>query len=311
MGNRENNLIIICGTQRCGSTMIVADFRSTEVLGLPEEYFIPWTSQEINNPLNNFESIIKRASTTNGNASIKVMADQLDYIERNLANSKGLILEKEELHYLYPHVRKLFKNAAFIKINRLDIVAQAVSRLMSLKTGKNHLVDVLSSYMPGNNTFSNDEYNKEVEYNKLYLDEQVLKISQENTKWDCILKNWNLDAPINLIYEDCINDFSYLSTIGNKLGLLINVETLSKRKLKKIGNSKNDEFIQKYSFDSTDIILKKSEVDLIRDAALFVAESNNKLALHLMRLALKFRPNGSFIKKKVDEYNVKLSKINK
>lgn len=307
MKNIENKIIILCGTQRCGSTMIVADFRATEVLGQPEEYFIPWTSQVIEKPIDNFESILRRASTKNGNASIKIMADQLEHIENNLAGSQNLTLEKDELNYIYPHVRKLFKDALFIKINRVDIVAQAVSRLMSLKTGKNHFVDASSTYMPGNNTLSNDEYNKNVEYNKFYLDQQVLEISQENTKWDCILKNWQVESPINLVYENCINDFNYLSNIGTRLGLSINVDNLPKRKLKKIGNSKNDEFIYKYSFDNNSILLKEGEVNLLRDSAISLEGINDKLAMYLMRLTLKYRPNGQFIKKKIEEYKNKIN----
>lgn len=300
------NMIILCGTQRCGSTMVVADLRATGVLGNPEEYFIPWTTQEIKNPLENFSSILTRASTSNGNASIKVMADQLDDIERNLAESKEIELEESELNFLYPHVRKIFKNAIFVKINRLDIIAQAVSRLMSLKTGKNHYINENSSYQPGNNTVSNTDYNNTVEYNKLYLDEQAIEISKENSKWDCVLKNWNLERPINLVYEHCIDDLSYLYTIGKKLGLEIDFDSLPDRQIKKIGNEKNDYFIQRYSFDEETSFLKKSEVDLLRDAAVSVENNNVNLARNLMSVAYRFRPSGLFIKKKLEEYKESL-----
>ena len=34
------DLIVVCGTQRCGSTMVCEDLHLTGVLGRPEEYFL-------------------------------------------------------------------------------------------------------------------------------------------------------------------------------------------------------------------------------------------------------------------------------
>lgn len=36
--------ILLCATQRCGSTMIVEDMRNSEVLGAPREHFLPWAA---------------------------------------------------------------------------------------------------------------------------------------------------------------------------------------------------------------------------------------------------------------------------
>lgn len=55
--------------------------------------------------------------------------------------------------------------------------------------------------------------------------------------------------------------------------------------------------INEDSLDSTDI-------DLIRDAALYLEQTNPKMALDLMKLALKFRPTGPMIKKKVREWEL-------
>ncbi|MEG3756711.1 Stf0 family sulfotransferase [Pseudoalteromonas carrageenovora] len=311
MKNKENirskgkNLIILCGTQRCGSTMVVSDFRDTGVLGKPEEYFIPWTSQRLDRPLEHFDGILSSASTENGNASIKIMANQLDSIESNLASSGDLVLSPSEVDYMFPHVRKLLNDSIFIKINRLNIVAQAVSRLMSEETGKNHFIDAASDYIPGNETLSNEGYNQGVNYNKQYLDKQVIEIIKENAKWDSVLKNWE-KPPINLVYENCIDDLGYLSTLGKQLSLDIDINKLPKRKIKKIGNSKNDEFITKYSLDGTPSALESVEVDLLRDSALYIERENTVLAMHLMTLALKFRPSGAFIRKKIKDYHSNL-----
>lgn len=44
------------------------------------------------------------------------------------------------------------------------------------------------------------------------------------------------------------------------------------------------------------------DVDLIRDAALNLELRNQPMALKLMKLALRFRPTGPAIKKKISEW---------
>ena len=74
--------IILCATQRCGSTMIVEDMRNTGVLGVPEEWFIPWDPQKTDiNWAENLAGVRKRATGENGVMAIKVMANQLHNIE--------------------------------------------------------------------------------------------------------------------------------------------------------------------------------------------------------------------------------------
>ena len=66
--------IILCATQRCGSTMIVEDMRNTGVLGMPEEWFIPWQKDRSDEDLaKDLASIRRRASSQNGVCAIKVM----------------------------------------------------------------------------------------------------------------------------------------------------------------------------------------------------------------------------------------------
>jgi len=68
--------IILCATQRCGSTLIVEDMRNCKELGNPEEYFIPW-----NNPASHsswkqsYLPICKKAKGVNGVSSVKIMAN--------------------------------------------------------------------------------------------------------------------------------------------------------------------------------------------------------------------------------------------
>lgn len=308
-----NKLVILCGTQRCGSTMIVSDFRATGVLGMPEEYFIPWTSQTIEHPIENYKSILKRSSTPNGVSSIKVMANQLEHIEESLSKSPQLELSEEELSYMFPHVRKIFASAKFIRVHRLGLIPQAVSRVMSRYTGKNHLISESSSYVPGNNTFTNHNYNDGVHYDKKELDQEVFSIAKESSLWDLIFDNWDIAKQVHHItYESCIDSFDYLNGIGEFLGENLDSSLPTERKIKKIGNDKNREFIHKYtqSFMTEDssACLPDNDINMLRDTALRIEKENTKDALLLMQLAAKLRPLGGFIKNKVSEYQDILKK---
>ena len=116
----KKKLIILCSTQRCGSTMIVSDFRSTNKLGLPEEYFIPWKPDTTNDWYKAYERILQTSSTENGVSCIKVMANQLPSIESCLKATAEVAPEHtpSDKTYLFPHVREAFKNAYFIRIRR-------------------------------------------------------------------------------------------------------------------------------------------------------------------------------------------------
>lgn len=59
--------------------------RITGVLGMPEEWFIPWQKDRSDEDLaKDLASIWRRASSQNGVCAIKVVANQLSWIENNL-----------------------------------------------------------------------------------------------------------------------------------------------------------------------------------------------------------------------------------
>ncbi|CDT39221.1 conserved hypothetical protein [Vibrio coralliirubri] len=281
-------LVIICATQRCGSTMIVDDFRSTGVLGYPEEYFIPWTSRKLDQPINNYNKILENSKTANGVSSIKIMADQLESIENQLVD----VFDDQELeNVLYPRCKKLFEGAKFITIDRIDIVAQAVSRYMAKATGKNHFVAPLSSYIPGNVTEDNSEYNKSVKINNNEINKHVINIAKEKSIWSKVLSSWNENIEEQLIYENCINERTYLERIVNKLHL--GEYQIEPRNIKKIGNERNEEMIRDYSLNKTPSTTEVSEemINEIRDVGFDIWDLNRKSSVRLLGLVKKMRPN--------------------
>ncbi|ORT51887.1 hypothetical protein ST37_04200 [Vibrio sp. qd031] len=293
-------IIILCATQRCGSTMIVDDFRSSKVLGLPEEYFIPWTKHQLDDPIRNFKGILNRASTDNGVATIKVMADQLEHIESNLA-AIGFCSEEEQVEGYLPHCKKLFQGAKFVRVDRLDSVSQAVSRYMAVQTGKNHLVDASADYVPGNSTDSNRNYNDAVRLDSSKLDEFVISIAKEKSIWDRALRAWD-ETPLEyLVYEECMLNRDYVSAICNKLGIELN--QLGERQLKKIGNANNDVMVNDYAKESYTSKMKSIEAytNQIRDVGFSLIGTHNLAALTLLKVVKKIRPNSPAVAQKIRE----------
>lgn len=291
----NNKLIILCATQRCGSTMIVDDFRGTGVLGKPEEYFIPWTAGNIENPIKVFQDILNISKTDNNISTIKVMADQLEHIERQL---EGIVdITSEGNNMTYPRCRELFKDAIFIRIDRIDSVSQATSRYIAKLTGKNHFVDSSSEYIPGNTIHSNKDYNSSIEFDESALDEHVISIAKEKAIWSKVMNEWGFKYTFSLSYEDCINDRSYLQDIMSSLNL---TGTINKRKIKKIGNKKNEDIIDKYIKTNNETIkIKNNIINEIRDIGYSIWEKDIKSARRLLNLVLKLRPNSPNVRKKI------------
>lgn len=252
----KSKLIILCATQRCGSTMIVEDLRKTGVLGKAEEYFIPWVPSKEHNWLDNFQSIIKRSETSNGVSSIKIMSSQLVDIEKCL---KSTSLEPNSNATMFPLLRELLRGAVFIRIKRDNIIRQAISRVMARRTGVNHaMVDDDSSYKPGNllsKESSLDSYNVNVEYSESLISEEVVNISKENLLWDEVLKDWGYNSPLELHYEQVCRAYpNYINRVSNYVGIDVDFDNLCQRRsMKKLSNQRNEEFVNRYLTSSFDI----------------------------------------------------------
>jgi len=246
----NNKVILLCATQRCGSTMIVEDMRSTGVLGIPEEYFIPWdVSKERINWREQLENIISsKASTDNGVASIKIMANQLPEIEKCLASDSSI--KPADGGGLCPHFRSYFASAKYVFIRRDNVVRQAISRSMSRQTGINHATKNSSDdHFAGNLMKGYDnEYNSGAKFSKEQIDSDILNIVKENLLWESYFSSWDITHPLSLRYEElCKNGPAYLQRIGKYSGIEVTQEMLPEsRKMVKLSNSKNEDWCSEY-----------------------------------------------------------------
>jgi len=245
---QHSKLIIICATQRCGSTMVVEDMRSTGVLGKPEEYFIPWdpTKSDIN-WINQLETIANKASTDNGVIAVKVMADQLPRIDECL-KSTDLQIPEDSKGKLFAHFRELTKNARFIFIRRDNVLRQAISRVMSSQTGINHATENVSDEHFAGNLLRGykSSYNDSTIYDKHSIEKHMFKIVQENLLWEAFFNEWDISNPLSLRYEEiCKNSPTYLNRVSRHASVEIDLGKHA-RKMVKLSNQKNEKWYNTY-----------------------------------------------------------------
>ena len=167
--------IVILSTQRSGTTMVCDDFAGTGVLGLPTEYYHDLLSQQtegLNKELVN--SYLEKGKSPNGVRSVKIMANQLQKINKLYKDIGGnkytRIFGSSKPHdYLYEQ----YKKALFVRVIRKDKIAQAVSLIFSQKTNVYHLFDGESKMnaLIGKSTQNLDIRNVEFNYNAREIDD--------------------------------------------------------------------------------------------------------------------------------------------
>lgn len=229
--------IVICATQRCGSTLFIEDILNTEILGRPKEHFLPWLREPLSADwalkLNELYSI---SSSNNGVMSVKVMANQIYGIDKRLSR-----IVDSNLIGIYPSFRYHFQDAIWVWLRRKDVVAQAISRVMAEETKLYH-----ATFNKDDKTFASNiqrgydkEYNNTAEYNSEKILEYVTSIVLENLTWTKFFEDYEI-SPLNFIYEDVIRDTeaSHLDALVKAAGI---TERLVKkpRTLTKLGNARN------------------------------------------------------------------------
>lgn len=235
--------IILCATQRCGSTMICEDMWNTGVLGRPEEYFIPWDPARTDvNWAEAWQSIGRRAASPNGVWAIKVMANQLPLVEGCIQQFQppGELLGQASL---YPAFRQLFKDALWVFIVRDDLVGQAISQVISRQTGVNHATAKADDEHFAGNLMRGyqGEYNAKVQFNHHALKRRMWAVTRENAIWRAFFKQHGI-KPLTLRYEDVVNDFpGYLHALAGHAGLPLEASP-PPRKLVQLANQVNKEW---------------------------------------------------------------------
>lgn len=245
--NMPAKMIVLCATQRCGSTMICEDMRNTGVMGKPEEYFLPWNPEKPDPSwARSLNGIFKRGTTENGVFSVKIMANQAGRLNRCFETIDLAVSETGVK--AFPHMHAVFKDATWVWLRRNDILRQAISREMAGQTGVNH-----ATGHEGDEHFAGNlmkgykaDYNQQARFNEHALAAKMIAIVEEDLLWQRFFHDWGID-PLTLHYEDnCKNFPGYLQELAAYAGLDL-PETLPERKMVRLSNALNDEWFEAYT----------------------------------------------------------------
>ena len=240
--------VILCATQRCGSTMIIEDMRNTGVMGMPEEWFVPWSADKEDADWQAaLQSVRKRATGDTDVMAIKVMANQLHDVEQCLATFMD-----GDGQGTFPRFFATFRDAHWVKLTRRDVVAQAISRVMSRQTGINHATaNADDEHFAGNLQAGYDKtYNAKAMYRYGAILREVAAISLENLAWERFFETHDI-TPLEFVYEEVAadDDMTHLDTMAQMIGIAGPL-TKQPRKLVKLANQRNRNWRNRFYADA-------------------------------------------------------------
>lgn len=251
VGSWNGPVVIVCATQRCGSTMVIEDMRNTGQLGNPEEWFLSWRAEttQVNwsQALNN---VLRKSTGPNGVAAIKIMANQASDVDACLRRAASNSAPADASSGPFAALRQTFDGAVWVRLRRHGVVEQAVSRVMSRETGINH-----ATGRPEDDHFAGNlarglppDYNAQTVYHFDAILTEVTAIILENLAWDRFFSAHQLE-PLTLIYEDIAADANmrHLDLMAAALGLS-NVPRRP-RKMIKLSNELNRAWVERFYTD--------------------------------------------------------------
>lgn len=240
--------IVICATQRCGSTLFIEDMRNAGVFGTPEEWFIPW--DENRNGVDWQDELSKvygRCTGANGIRSVKIMASQLSAVDKCIST-----FAPHSDEGMFSSFANKFKDAVWVWVTRQDIVLQGISRLMAEQTRVYHATgSVKDTHFAGNLKRGYDtKYNELAEYDYDKILAKSCSIVLENLAWRRFFETHNI-TPLCFEYENVIVDkeISHLDSIAHALNLSDSFEK-EPRKMVKLANALNDQWSDRFFAES-------------------------------------------------------------
>ncbi|CTQ32728.1 Stf0 family sulfotransferase [Jannaschia rubra] len=187
--------IVVCATQRSGSTMVCEDMERLG-LGRPEEHFLPWTLEEDRDWRRALDNLRETASR-NGILAVKVMANQMRTIDCRLSAFTAPLSQGP-----FPFFRSAFRDADWLWVRRRDTVAQAISHFLARRSGVYHVVRRNTGFVPGASRLEGHATAvPEVEYDFEQLLTEWHSIQGQTLFWSELFREASINAKV-ITYED-------------------------------------------------------------------------------------------------------------
>ena len=229
MINNKVKKIVLCATQRSGSTMVCDDLER-HGMGRPKERFIPLLQRlgaghKLLQRLgaghervkeHDLNSIVNQCVNPDTEImAIKVMASYGHVVNQVLDSHFKL----KEPSSDWASLHRFFQGATFVHVVRANAVQQAISRIISSKTGIYHLIATKgSSFVPGSYTENiTDDDHQGIKISNKEVNNQIINIAMENQIWLSFFKVHKIQ-PVTIVYEQCAPNIEYLTKISKIVG---------------------------------------------------------------------------------------------
>jgi trehalose 2-sulfotransferase len=238
--------IVICATQRSGSTLLCEDMRATRRLGQPNEFFVPCLSTvAVPDWPERLAADRQRFSTPNDVYGVKVMMNYLGAIDAALAEAFGTPPVTDAAGP-FPHFRAYFADACFIWLRRINLTEQAISREMARQTGVTHAVeDTGKPFFAGKSVVAFEgDYNRSAVVEVDDVISEINAVAAENEKWLYFFSRWGIE-PLMLEYETILDDpRAHVRRIAEFAGVDL-PDWQPQRRLKKLANARSAELYER------------------------------------------------------------------
>ncbi len=230
----DTKTIVICATQRSGSTVLCDDLTRHQ-MGFPEERFIGIANSIRTSNLENLDKKINEVHKTCCNndtkiAAVKIMADYAGHVNKALDYYYKVSTPTASWGSLF----RFYSDACWVMQNRGNYVNQALSRIISRKTGINHLIESdQGNFVPGKFAVQLPaDYADDIKINSKEIELEIVKIARENGIWEEFFTRHKI-SPIYLSYEKHGDDETGVKEIAKHVNYKLPgmVRSLNVRKL--------------------------------------------------------------------------------
>lgn len=190
--------IVVCATQRSGSSMVCEDLARTRVLGWPEEWFLPWRPNPDKDWQAELDAVYAKGCTPNGVFSVKIMANQLKAVDQCL----GTFIEGGGGSH--PHLLAQFSGASWVWVRRRDTLGQAISHFLAQKSGVYHVNTQKTEFRRGSSVHAerfDEVVGDEVPYDFQAINKEWHILKQHDFVWEQFFAANRID-PLVIWYED-------------------------------------------------------------------------------------------------------------
>lgn len=245
--------LLICATQRSGSTLVAELLAQTGLAGNPDEHLLLWQREPEGLPaahwLETLQRTIDRGIGSNGIFSCKVMASYFPAAMGRLRVIPG----GEDLTD-WQIAERAFLKPAVVRVRRRDRLRQAISTAIAEATGVWHMArrdGERDPFLRGALSPRRDDHARDVPFDYERIRAHLAGIEAGERYWDETFAAHGV-TPIEIVYEEFVQD-RRAATLALLAALHIEHDPASlvlDEKLDRLSNATNDRFVALYQSES-------------------------------------------------------------